>query len=252
MACLGIGLSLFVAELTGVYFTGGSLNPARSFGPAAVDRSFVGYHWIYWVGPILGAIIAAGFYKFIKVLEYETANPGQDMDHLTKVERKKKLLMAAGIGEHDAQNVALELTEKTAAAQNGGMDGTVMTNGTGQMNATNDPQGMYGTQFRSNSVRGHAARDSSGSDATYVQRPHAISTGSTLGRITLGAANRLGSRQASMTQVAVPAPRLDSPAMATNDELYAPLAEPGGMALGGMVLDQEPRSRFSRTISGGV
>lgn len=86
IAPVGIGLSLFVAELTGmnahltfvcsviddglgVYFTGGSLNPARSFGPAVVDRSFVGYHWIYWLGPMLGAVVASGFYKFIKVLE---------------------------------------------------------------------------------------------------------------------------------------------------------------------------------------
>ena len=45
IAPVGIGLSLFVAELTGVYFTGGSLNPARSFGPAVVIHSFEGYHW---------------------------------------------------------------------------------------------------------------------------------------------------------------------------------------------------------------
>lgn len=63
---------------TGVYFTGGSLNPARSFGPAVVNRSFPGYHWIYWVGPLLGALLSAGFFKFIKMLEYETANPDQD------------------------------------------------------------------------------------------------------------------------------------------------------------------------------
>lgn len=39
---VGIGLSLFVAEMTGVYFTGGSLNPARSFGPAVVLHQFDG------------------------------------------------------------------------------------------------------------------------------------------------------------------------------------------------------------------
>ncbi|KAH0364965.1 aquaporin-like protein, partial [Aureobasidium melanogenum] len=65
LAPIGIGLSLFIAELTGVYFTGGSLNPARSFGPC---------------GPFLGSVLAVGFYKFIKVLEYETANPGQDFN----------------------------------------------------------------------------------------------------------------------------------------------------------------------------
>ena len=78
LAPIGIGLSLFLAELTGVFFTGGSLNPARSFGPAVANRQFDTDHWIYWVGPGLGAVVAAGFYKFIKMLEYETANPGQD------------------------------------------------------------------------------------------------------------------------------------------------------------------------------
>ena len=42
--------------------------------------NFEYYHWIYWVGPILGSLLASGFYKFIKVIEYETANPGQDLD----------------------------------------------------------------------------------------------------------------------------------------------------------------------------
>jgi aquaporin related protein len=78
IAPIGIGLALFISELTGVYFTGGSLNPARSFGPAVVSHQFPHEHWIYWVGPILGALIASAFYKFIKMLEYESANPGQD------------------------------------------------------------------------------------------------------------------------------------------------------------------------------
>ena len=80
IAPVGIGLSLFIAELSGVYYTGGSLNPARSFGPCVVVRTFEDYHWIYWVGPLLGSLLASGFYKFIKMLEYETANPGQDFD----------------------------------------------------------------------------------------------------------------------------------------------------------------------------
>lgn len=32
------------------------------------------------VGPMIGALIAVFFYKFIKMLEYEMANPGQDGD----------------------------------------------------------------------------------------------------------------------------------------------------------------------------
>jgi aquaporin related protein len=45
LAPVGIGIALFVAELAGVYFTGGSLNPARSFGPCVALKSFPGYHW---------------------------------------------------------------------------------------------------------------------------------------------------------------------------------------------------------------
>ncbi|KAI0447794.1 aquaporin-like protein [Xylaria telfairii] len=78
MAPIGIGLAFFVSEISGVYYTGGSLNPARSFGCAVVAPYFPGYHWIYWVGPGLGALIASGFYRFVKVCHYEEANPGQD------------------------------------------------------------------------------------------------------------------------------------------------------------------------------
>lgn len=78
MAPIGIGLSLFIAELSGVSFTGGSLNPARSFGPALVLGDFPSEHWLYWAGPAVGAILAAGLYKFLKILDYERANPGQD------------------------------------------------------------------------------------------------------------------------------------------------------------------------------
>jgi len=83
MAPIGIGLALLIAELGGVRSTGGSLNPARSFGPAVVTalagrRGFDDEHWIYWAGPAAGAVAAAGLYRFLKVLDYERANPGQD------------------------------------------------------------------------------------------------------------------------------------------------------------------------------
>ncbi|KAI1324181.1 aquaporin-like protein [Xylariaceae sp. FL0255] len=78
LAPIGIGLALLVAEIPGVFFTGGSLNPARSFGCAVAAADFPGYHWIYWVGPALGALISAGYYRFVKAFNYEEANPGQD------------------------------------------------------------------------------------------------------------------------------------------------------------------------------
>ncbi|KAF1356198.1 aquaporin-like protein, partial [Delphinella strobiligena] len=85
MAPIGIGLSLFIAELTGAHYTGGSLNPARSFGPCiatihVTGLGFPSYHWIYWLGPLLGAVMAAGLFYLFKFLDYETANPGQDAE----------------------------------------------------------------------------------------------------------------------------------------------------------------------------
>ena len=63
-----------------MFYTGGSLNPARSFGPDVVLATFDGFHYVYWVGPFLGSLVAVVFYKLIKALEYETANPGQDQN----------------------------------------------------------------------------------------------------------------------------------------------------------------------------
>ena len=51
IAPLAIGLTLFMAEISSVYYTGGSLNPARSFGPNVVMHSFPSYHWIYCILP---------------------------------------------------------------------------------------------------------------------------------------------------------------------------------------------------------
>lgn len=48
IAPVGIGLSLFIAELVGVFWTGGSLNPARSLAPCVATYSFTKTHWIYW------------------------------------------------------------------------------------------------------------------------------------------------------------------------------------------------------------
>ncbi|QIW96587.1 hypothetical protein AMS68_002105 [Peltaster fructicola] len=73
IAPVGIGLALFVAELVGVFWTGGSLNPARSFAPPVIV-GFKRTQWIYWVGPLAGSCLAVIIYKIIKALEYETAN----------------------------------------------------------------------------------------------------------------------------------------------------------------------------------
>jgi aquaporin TIP len=53
-----IGLVLVFDILVGGPLTGAAVNPARAFGPALVAMDWHG-HLIYWVGPLLGAAVAA-------------------------------------------------------------------------------------------------------------------------------------------------------------------------------------------------
>nr|QIJ55390.1 aquaporin 8.3 [Haliotis discus hannai] len=66
---IAIGFSVVVCTLAGVAATGGSMNPARSFGSAVAVSAFNGdvwkYHYIYWAGPVFGAAIAVFFYRFV-------------------------------------------------------------------------------------------------------------------------------------------------------------------------------------------
>ncbi len=57
-----ISLTLVAIHLAGIPFSGASVNPARSFGPALIGGSFDGY-WVYVVGPLGGAAVAWVFWR---------------------------------------------------------------------------------------------------------------------------------------------------------------------------------------------
>src|SRR5262245_11766890 len=61
-APVAIGLTLVFCILMGGPLTGASLNPARTVGPAVASGNF-GNLWLYFAGPILGAIVAALLYN---------------------------------------------------------------------------------------------------------------------------------------------------------------------------------------------
>ena len=59
-----IGLTVTVCHLLLIPYTGTSINPARSLGPALVSNTW-GDHWVFWVGPLLGGAIGGVLYKFV-------------------------------------------------------------------------------------------------------------------------------------------------------------------------------------------
>lgn len=66
LAPFAIGFIVLVDHFVGVPLTGASMNPARSFGPALAAGEWAN-HWVYWVGPIIGSIVAAVFYELVFV-----------------------------------------------------------------------------------------------------------------------------------------------------------------------------------------
>ncbi|XP_053560996.1 aquaporin-5-like [Bombina bombina] len=61
---LSIGLAVVLGHLVGIYYTGCSMNPARSFAPAVVMRRFAN-QWVFWVGPLAGATLASLLYYYV-------------------------------------------------------------------------------------------------------------------------------------------------------------------------------------------
>lgn len=65
-AGLAIGLSLILIHLVGIHYTGTSVNPARSLGPALFEQGqALSELWVFFVGPFVGAALAAGVWKMI-------------------------------------------------------------------------------------------------------------------------------------------------------------------------------------------
>ena len=67
VAGLVIGLSLTLVHILGIHFTGTSVNPARSFGPALfAGGSALQNVWVFIVAPLVGGALAAGVWRVLK------------------------------------------------------------------------------------------------------------------------------------------------------------------------------------------
>ena len=84
MATLSVGFAVAMGVLAGAHSRGASMNPARSFGPAAVmtciDMSVWRDHWVFWAGPLLGAALAVVLYRINQFMKLEPESPSQATD----------------------------------------------------------------------------------------------------------------------------------------------------------------------------
>ncbi len=65
LAAVAIGGTVALGALWGGPISGASMNPARSFGPALVSGMWHG-HWLYWIGPIAGALAGAWLARLLR------------------------------------------------------------------------------------------------------------------------------------------------------------------------------------------
>ncbi len=74
IAALAIGLTITMDIFIGGGASGAAMNPARHFGPALIGNSWANW-WLWWVAPILGAIIAAALYAYVLQEQSEPPRP---------------------------------------------------------------------------------------------------------------------------------------------------------------------------------
>ena len=66
-APLAIGLALTLIHLISIPITNTSVNPARSTGPAIIVGGWALQQlWLFWIAPIVGAVAAGGFWRWLK------------------------------------------------------------------------------------------------------------------------------------------------------------------------------------------
>jgi aquaporin Z len=75
-AGIAIGLTLTLIHLISIPVTNTSVNPARSVGPALfAGGAYIGQLWLFWLAPIIGAVLAGGLARWLQSEKTEINSP---------------------------------------------------------------------------------------------------------------------------------------------------------------------------------
>ncbi|ELK12083.1 Aquaporin-8 [Pteropus alecto] len=74
LAPFSIGYSVTVGILAGSAVSGACMNPARAFGPAVVANRW-DFHWVYWLGPLLGSLLVGALTRLRAEAEMSPETP---------------------------------------------------------------------------------------------------------------------------------------------------------------------------------
>jgi len=152
-----IGLTLLASELVAIFWTGGSLNPARSFGPNVVSWTWASTHWIYWAGPLLGSVIAVILLRVLQALTFELRAEDEFRAHLSPPCQAPPMFEQRNtLARHDFKGLRLDIPH-------GEFSPVVSSDLTGVINLWQTRPG--GGRFRGNSLA-HT------SQAPHIARGH--------------------------------------------------------------------------------
>lgn len=98
---LAYGFVTIAGHLMAIPYTGCGMNPARALGPAVLKNHWPNYHWIYWAGPIAGAVLAGVFYVLIFSVSEESTKASADITSEYIIERPAGLEVNSNANKTD-------------------------------------------------------------------------------------------------------------------------------------------------------